>query len=198
MHWTRALRACSRIPATWPGFFVNVGIGGSYLAFAGLWAVPYLVETYGMSRVAAAQHASLLLLGVAFGSVIVGASPTGWGIAAASCASTRCCTRCRGCRGCCTCSGRCAATLAWFLLMGLLIPGFTLTWAVAKEVNRPEHSGIATVVVNVGIFLGTGILQPLVGWRARSRSRGRRSRRRVGPRHLLAAGAARAAFGALR
>jgi len=48
--------------------------------------------------------------------------------------------------------------------MGLLIPGFTLTWAVAKEVNRPEHSGIATSVVNVGIFLGTGILQPLVGW----------------------------------
>ena len=48
--------------------------------------------------------------------------------------------------------------------MGLLIPGFTLTWTVAKEVNRPEHSGIATSVVNVGIFLGTGILQPLVGW----------------------------------
>ncbi|HEX4882976.1 MAG TPA: MFS transporter, partial [Casimicrobiaceae bacterium] len=55
------------------------------------------------------------------------------------------------------------ATLAWFLLMGLLIPGFTLSWAIAKEVNRPEHSGIATSVVNVGIFLGTGLLQPLVG-----------------------------------
>ena len=47
--------------------------------------------------------------------------------------------------------------------MGLLIPGFTLTWTVAKEVNRPEHSGIATAVVNVGIFLGAGVLQPLVG-----------------------------------
>ncbi len=48
--------------------------------------------------------------------------------------------------------------------MGLLIPGFTLSWTIAKEVNRPEHSGIATAVVNTGIFLGTGILQPLVGW----------------------------------
>ncbi len=57
-----------------------------------------------------------------------------------------------------------AATLAWCFLMGLLIPGFVLTWTVAKEVNRPEHSGIATSVVNVGIFLGTGILQPLIGW----------------------------------
>jgi MFS family permease len=48
--------------------------------------------------------------------------------------------------------------------MGLLIPGFTLTWTVAKEVNRPEHSGIATAIANTGIFLGAGVLQPLVGW----------------------------------
>jgi sugar phosphate permease len=57
-----------------------------------------------------------------------------------------------------------AATLAWFLLMGLLIPGFTLSWTIAKEANPVEFSGIATSVVNVGIFLGTGVLQPLVGW----------------------------------
>jgi predicted MFS family arabinose efflux permease len=56
-----------------------------------------------------------------------------------------------------------AAMLACFLLMGLAIPGFTLSWTIAKEVNRPEHAGMATSVVNVGIFLGTGILQPLVG-----------------------------------
>jgi hypothetical protein len=56
------------------------------------------------------------------------------------------------------------ATLAWFALMGLLVPGFALTWVVAKEVNRSEHSGMATSVVNVGVFLGAGILQPLIGW----------------------------------
>ncbi len=55
-------------------------------------------------------------------------------------------------------------SFAWFLLMGLLAPAFVLTWTVAKEVNRPEHSGMATSVVNVGIFLGTGVLQPLLGW----------------------------------
>ena len=57
-----------------------------------------------------------------------------------------------------------AASYAWCFLMGLLIPGFMLTWTVAKEVNRPEHAGMATSVVNVGIFLGAGALQPLVGW----------------------------------
>ena len=162
-HWLRALGRVLANPATWPPFFVNVGIGGSYLAFAGLWAVPYLVETYGLSRVTAAQHASLLLLGVAFGAMVVGV------------VSDRVGSR----RGVMRVYAflyalswlpwighvrwPVAATLAWFFLMGALIPGFTLSWTVAKEVNRPEHSGIATSVVNLGIFLGTGILQPLIG-----------------------------------
>ncbi|MEP7329510.1 MAG: MFS transporter [Betaproteobacteria bacterium] len=162
-HWMQALRQVLANRATWPGFFVNVGIGGSYLAFAGLWAVPYLVEVHGMSRVTAAQHASLLLLGVAFGAVAIGALSDRFGSR-------------RGLMRACTLlfalswlpwlfdvRWPLAATLGWFLLMGLLIPGFTLTWAVAKEVNRPEHSGMATSVVNVGIFLGAGILQPWVG-----------------------------------
>ncbi len=163
-HWTIALRRVLANPATWPGFFVNLGIGGSFLAFAGLWAVPFLVDTYGMSRVVAAQHASALLLGVAIGAVVIGMLSDQLG-------SRRAVMR--------ICAWLYAlswlpwllavhwplpATLAWFALMGLLIPGFTLTWTVAKEVNRPQHSGMATSVVNVGIFLGTGILQPLVGW----------------------------------
>jgi sugar phosphate permease len=163
-HWTLALGRVLANPATWPGFFVNAGVAGSYLAFAGLWAVPYLVDTYGMTRVAAAQHASVLLLGVAFGSLVVGI------------VSDRLRSR-RGVMRVYTvlyalswlpwilhAQWPLPATLAWFALMGLLIPGFTLSWTIAKEVNRPEHSGIATSVVNTGIFLGTGILQPLVGW----------------------------------
>ncbi len=161
--WRQALLVVLRNRATWPGFFVNVGIGGSYLAFAGLWAVPYLVEVYGVSRVSAAQHASLLLLGVAFGALALG-----W-------LSDRIGSR-RGLMRASTALFALSwlpwvmhvtwaewATLAWFFVMGLLIPGFTLSWTVAKEVNRPEHSGMATSVVNLGIFLGTGILQPLVG-----------------------------------
>ena len=162
-RWTHALAGVVRNGATWPGFFVNVGIGGSFLAFAGLWAVPFLEQTRGMSRVMASFHASLLLLGVAFGALIVGV------------VSDRLRNR-RGVMRVYTVAYALSwlpwllhadwslpATLAWFFLMGLLIPGFTLTWTIAKEVNRPEHSGIATAVVNVGIFLGAGLLQPAVG-----------------------------------
>ncbi len=164
VHWTGALRQVLANPRTWPGFFVNLGVGGSFLAFAGLWAVPYLQEVHGHSRALAAQHASLLLFGVAVGALVVGVVSD----------------RLRNRRGVMRAYAALyaltwlpwlagahwptAASLAWFLLMGLLIPGFTLSWTIAKEVNRPEHSGIATAVVNVGIFLGTGILQPLVGF----------------------------------
>ncbi|MFO1397817.1 MAG: MFS transporter [Burkholderiales bacterium] len=162
-RWSRALAGVLRNPRTWPGFAVNVGVGGSYLAFAGLWAVPYLVEVHGMSRVLAAQHASLLLLGVAMGSVGIGMLSDRLG-------------QRRMLMRACTLLFALSwlpwlahvrwpawATLAWFLYMGLLIPGFTLSWAVAKEVNRPEHSGMATSVVNLGIFLGACVLQPWVG-----------------------------------
>ena len=163
-HWVRALGRVLANPATWPGFFVNAGIAGSYLAFAGLWAIPYLEQTYGMARVTAAQHTSALLLGVAFGSVAVGLISDRLG-------SRRGVMRIYGVLYALSwlpwvlhADWPLPATLAWFGLTGLLVPGFTLSWAVAKEVNHPAHSGIATSVVNVGIFLGTGILQPWVGW----------------------------------
>ena len=112
----------------------------------------------------AAQHASVLLLGVAVGALVVGVVSDRLG-------SRRGVMRAYALLYALSwlpwlphVAWPLPATLAWFLLMGLLIPGFTLSWTIAKEVNRPEHSGIATAVVNVGIFLGTGILQPLVGF----------------------------------
>lgn len=164
IHWANALRSVLRNPATWPGFFVNVGIGGSFLAFAGLWAIPWLGHAYAMSRVTAAQHVSALLIGVAFGSLAIGMLSDRLG-------SRRAVMRVFALLYVASwlplvlrVDWPVPATTAWFLLMGLMIPGFTLTWTIAKEVNRPEHSGIATSVVNVGIFLGAGVLQPAVGW----------------------------------
>ena len=57
-----------------------------------------------------------------------------------------------------------AATYALCFAMGAVTASLTLSWACAKEVNPPLLSGMATSVVNVGVFLGPSILQPLVGW----------------------------------
>ena len=162
--WMRALRDVLRNPATWPCFVVNLGTGGSFLAWAGLWAVPYLQDVYGVSRVVAAQHTSLFVLGVAVGSLLVGVISDHTGnrrsvmivytaLYAASWLPWLIDAR-----------FPLWASHAWFLLMGLVSPAFVLGWTVVKEVNRPENSGIATSIANVGIFIGTGILQPLIGW----------------------------------
>ncbi len=164
LHWTHALASVVRNPATWPGFFVNAGIGGSFLAFAGLWAVPWLEHAYQMSRVTAAQHASALLIGVAFGSLAIGMLSDRLGSRRAVMRAFALLYVASWLPLILRVDWPVTATIAWFLLMGLLIPGFTLSWTIAKEVNRPEHSGIATSVVNVGIFFGAGVLQPAVGW----------------------------------
>jgi sugar phosphate permease len=163
-HWFEGLMIVLRNHLTWPNFWMNLGIGGSFLAFAGLWAVPFLRDVYGMDRAAATQHTSLLLAGFAVGAFSVGTLSDRVGrrkpvlIATAfihllcwlplvfSLPMPR------------------LASYLLFLLMGLSAASFTLSWACVKEVNPHALSGIATSVANTGVFLGTGILQPLVGW----------------------------------
>lgn len=162
--WLTAVMSVLANPATWPPFIVNFGVGGSFLAFAGLWAVPYLQQVHGMPRVLAAQHSSLLLLGVAFGSMAIGLISDRLGSRLGVMRAAVVLYTLSWLPWILHVQWPVWASLAWFLLMGLLIPGFTLSWTIAKEANPPQYSGIATSVVNTGIFLGAGILQPLVGW----------------------------------
>jgi len=163
-HWVDGLLIVVKNRATWPGLWVNTGLSGSLFAFGGLWAVPFLHDVYGMDRSAATGHTTLLLAGFALGAFFIGTLSDRLGkrkpviIAAALIY--------------CLCwlpwlfgwnmPGSVSHTL--FFVMGLGASSFTLTWACAKEVNRHALSGMATSVVNTGGFLGTGILQPLVGW----------------------------------
>jgi sugar phosphate permease len=164
VHWLTALREVLANPATWPPFIVNVGVGGSFLAFAGLWAVPFLQDTRGFTRVLAAQHASALLLGVAIGALIIGRLSDRLGSRRGLMRVVVLLYMLSWLPWLLGVQWPAAITLAWFGLMGLLIPGFTLNWTLVKEANAPQYAGIATGVVNTGIFLGAGILQPLVGW----------------------------------
>lgn len=149
---------------TWPVACVNFGISGSFFAFAGLWATPFLTEVHAMSRAVAAQHVSLYFAGFALGCVCIGMVSDRLGrrkpvliigshlyaaiwlvwLSASSLPLN--------------------LTYSLFALMGLVTASFTLTWACAKEVNPPLLSGMSTSVTNMGGFLAGAILQPLVGW----------------------------------
>lgn len=162
--WREGLATVLRNPATWPGFFVNLGLGGAYLAFAGVWAVPWLTRVHGMSRERAAAHTMLMLVCFAVASFGVGGLSD----------------RLRRRRAPAVAVGA-VQVLCWipivlgaplspaqgwalFALMGASAPGFTLTWAAVKEVNPPALAGTAMAVVNTGVFLGPAVYQPLVGW----------------------------------
>ena len=71
-HWYDALVRVVKNRATWPGFWPNLGIGGTLFTFAGLWAVPFLRDVHAMSRPLAAAHTSLLLAGFAIGAFLCG------------------------------------------------------------------------------------------------------------------------------
>jgi MFS family permease len=141
-----------------------MGLAGSLFAFGGLWAVPFLRDVYGMDRGAATNHTTLLLAGFAIGAFFIGTLSDRLG--------RRKPVMIVGALGYCLCwlpllfglPMSAIVSYALFLAMGLCAPSFTLSWSCAKEVNPPALSGMATSVVNVGGFLGTAILQPLVGW----------------------------------
>ena len=60
-HWYDGLLVVLKNRYTWPGLWVNMGLAGSLFAFAGLWAVPFLRDVYGMDRAQATAHTTLLL-----------------------------------------------------------------------------------------------------------------------------------------
>ncbi len=163
-HWYDGLSTVMKNHASWPGFWPNLGVGGSLFAFAGLWGVPFLRDVYGMERSVAANHTMLLLFSFAVGALLMGLF------------SDRLGKRVPVIVGGIGVYVLCwlpmvfawhlptALSYALFAVMGFGASGFTLTWASAKEVNPPALSGMATSVVNTGTFLGAAILQPLVGW----------------------------------
>jgi sugar phosphate permease len=161
--WWDGVGQVLRNRSTWPGFFVNLGLGGAYIAFAGLWAGPYLRAVHGMTNDRASVHTFVMLLGFAACSL-----PIGW-------VSDRLRRRRRPAVVLGVVHLACwiplvagvplpgAASLALFAVLGLSAPAFTLSWASVKEVNPPALSGTAMAVANTGVFLGTMIYQPLVG-----------------------------------
>lgn len=150
--------------ATWPAAWINLGISGSFFAFGGLWATPFLTDTHGMTRALAASHISLYFAGFALGCVATGALSDRlrrrkpvlivgshlylliWLVWLSGVTLPL------------------VMTYALFLTMGLLTATFTLTWACAKEVNPPLLSGMSTSVTNMGGFLAGALLQPAFGW----------------------------------
>jgi sugar phosphate permease len=163
-RWWEGLWTVVRNPSTWPGFFVNLGLAGAYLSFAGLWAVPYLTTVHGMTRTRATAHTTVMLVAFATFSFLAGwasdrlgrrrAPAIALGLVHVACWIP-------------LLAGaplHAPAGFALFAVMGASAAAFTLSWASVKEVNPPALAGTAMAVVDTGVFLGPTIYQPVVGW----------------------------------
>ena len=150
---------------TWPMFFVFFCQYGTYLSFSGLWAVPWMRDVYGMTAKEAAGIVSLVSIGVILGAPTAGflsdkvfrARRLPYILFTLAYTAVWACIRVppagppRGLLG------------PLCFLLGLATSCFTLTWALARDVNPPRFSGIATATVNAGGFLGAALTQNVLG-----------------------------------
>ena len=131
------------------------------MCFIGLWLAPMLTQVYGKSAVVASQHAAIIIITLAISSVIMARVSDALGkrkpvlLVVATLYLMLWAVWLAGVPD--------DWTFAMCALMGAAAPGFTFAWSLAKEVNPPEHAGMAISVANTGGFLAAGILQPLAG-----------------------------------
>lgn len=150
---------------TWASFVVGAGLFGTVLVFVGAWGIPYLMQTYGLSRNVSADLMSLMLVSHAIGLFLV---PLISDKISRRKLPIMVCTFCY------------LATILTFLLwnvakppliaiyplfiaMGLFAGATTLSYIVAKENMPATSSGIVLGMSNMSSFLTGGVFQLFVG-----------------------------------
>lgn len=153
-------------PATWWPFLSSVAIYGVYMAFMGLWGVPYFMQVYGMSRVVASNYIMAMSVGTMIGGPLIGVFSDR--IALRRLPNV-------------VASG--GFLVLWLIMtiwnggkppvwalyplcfgIGLGMSGVNLNVACGKEVTPPSMTGMVAGIVNSGSFIGGALMQPLFGW----------------------------------
>ncbi|MGZ5431085.1 MAG: MFS transporter, partial [Thermoanaerobaculia bacterium] len=150
---------------TWTLFAVFFCQYGTFLSFSGLWAVPWMRDVYGMTAKESAGIVSLVGIGVILGAPTAGflsdrvfrSRRVPYILFTLAYAAVWACI-------CVPSAGPSRGLLGPLcFLLGLAASCFTLTWALARDVNPPRFSGISTATVNAGGFLGAAVTQSVLG-----------------------------------
>lgn len=153
-------------PLTWPPVIAATTLYGVYMAIAGVWWTPFLMQIYHIPRVDAAHHVFLMIIGNMIGAPLLGFLSDRiycrrWPYIGATllfAASLALLIFGFGAK---------PPLLALYLIalmLGVGISGLTLTIACVKDVNPPQATGIAAGITNCGPFIGAALMQPAFGW----------------------------------
>lgn len=158
------LKLCLQTRQSWYAAIYGGTMTAPILAFAGLWGVPYLMQTYSLDRPAAAASTSLILIGWG-----IGAPLTGWisdhigsrrlpvlfsAITALILFITVLYMP----------DLPLAAARTLLFLYGLFNGGMVITFAMIREQNQPRSAGASLGFANMMVMAGGAIFQPLIGW----------------------------------
>ncbi len=161
----RALPQILKNGRLWMLFLINTGIYGGFIVFSGTWGISYLVHVYGMDLRQASFFIIPAFVGYMIGAPVFGfvsdrigsrKKPaaisfilyfTAWGTIAAW-------------------PGLLPQALLFAVsfFIGFGTPGNLLTFSMAREAGPPGFTGLVTAMVNMGVFAGMAILQPLFGY----------------------------------
>ncbi|MBL8702854.1 MAG: MFS transporter [Alphaproteobacteria bacterium] len=159
-----SLRAVIGLRDTWSCAVYGFAMTGPMLAFAGLWAVPFLATAYGLPRTTAAGLTSLIFVGWG-----VGAPTIGW-------LSDHLRNRKAPMLVCAVVAGLMLGAIilgpvwplpllaAMLVVHGACASAMVLSFALVKESNAPEASSAAMGVVNTFVVGSGALLQPFLGW----------------------------------
>ncbi|MEN1761492.1 MFS transporter [Anoxynatronum sibiricum] len=162
---SRGLAAAMKNPGTWPGFFVFMGMFGTYVAMTGAWGNSYLREVFGFSATKASNHLMLAILGHALGCIFIGKLSDQMKRRRRPMALF---TLIHVISWALLLFWKGGTVPVWLLPPLLFMLGFSssaviLSWSCSKEVNDPAIAGIATSIVNMGGFVGAAFLPVILG-----------------------------------
>jgi predicted MFS family arabinose efflux permease len=150
---------------SWPLLVMGATMYGSFVAFFGLWGVPYLTQVYGLPRVAASNVLMMTAVGLLLGAPLFGWVSDRWlGLrrppviaATALYAGIWALLALRST----------PVPAAWLgalcFLLGFASGSVSLVFPCIREVNDPRHVGVALGAQNLPIFLGVALMQWLTG-----------------------------------
>ena len=160
--WLGLKNVCANTQ-TWLATLAAAGLTGTLLTFGGLWGVPYLMKAREIDKPDAASFISIIFFGWAIGAPFFGwlSDRIGrrrilllWGTGGAALTT-----------GTTILVPTLSTTLVIVVLFlqGFFSASMILGFALAKESNPTESSGVALGLINTFVVGSGAILQPLVG-----------------------------------
>lgn len=155
-----------RDPHLWLAVVAAFCIYGPYMALAGVWGVPYLMQIYGLGRNEAATFNIMFSVGLMLGALISGF------------VSDRLGSRKKPYIALASGNLLVWALLFWwgqgmppleavisiFFLLGFFANAGFLSSVMVKEYNSDEVAGLASSIGNLGGIIGSAFMQPFFGY----------------------------------